>query len=104
MSDRYYFIWRNKFLTTDAETIDDMIEGLESALRELRKMRSRGIVLDGGTQDDYAYLVTSDPEVASNFGFELEESFYEDEEEDPESSLSLAERVAADCGLEVIEP
>lgn len=101
-SDRYYYIWRNKFLTMDAQTIDGMIEGLESALHELREMRSRGVVLDGGAEDDCAYLVTSDPEVASSFGFELEESF--SEQEDPESNQSLAEQVAAECGLEVIEP
>jgi hypothetical protein len=82
MSPKYYLTWRNKFLTTDAETIDDMIEGLESAVQDLREMRSAGVVLEGGAEDDYAQFVTSDPAVAKKFGFEEEEEFEEDDFEE----------------------
>ncbi|WP_017717202.1 hypothetical protein [Kamptonema formosum] len=78
MSPKYYLTWRNKFLTTDAETIDDMIDGLEAAVEDLRAMRSAGVVLEGGAEDDYAHFFTSDPAVAKRFGFEEEEEFEED--------------------------
>jgi len=103
MSDLYYQIWRNKFLTTDAQTIDDMIESLASALTRLREMRDRGVILDGGASDDYAYLVTTDVKVAERFSFDLEESWTEDDD-DFDDDISLAEQVARECGLEVIEP
>jgi hypothetical protein len=63
--------WRNKYLTTDATTIDDMIHGLQEAVEELRTMKAAGVTLvnDGGTEDDQALLVTEDPKVARRFGF-----------------------------------
>lgn len=90
---RYYLLWRNKWITAHAETIDDMINGLEGGAEELRKMRDAGIVLDGGAEDDYAYLVTEDPEVAEKFGL-IEEEFDEEDydedydEDDEEDTLS----------------
>jgi hypothetical protein len=73
MNRKYSLIWRNKFLTLDAQTIDDMIEGLESALSELQEMRDAGVFLEGGAENDYAMLVTSDPRVAQLHGFEEED-------------------------------
>jgi hypothetical protein len=66
----YEMLWRNKFLTTEALTLDDMIMLLEHAVYELKKMRDAGVILEGGAEDDYARLVTSDPEVAKQFGME----------------------------------
>jgi hypothetical protein len=54
MNYQYSLIWRNKFLTVSAQSIDDMIEGPESALSELREMRDAGVFLEGGAEDDYA--------------------------------------------------
>ncbi len=77
----YSYWWRNKWLTADAQTIDDVINLLEAAAATLREMRDAGITLDpeGNTQDDYARLITSDPAVAEKFGFE-DESQYLDED------------------------
>ncbi len=80
MNHQYFMFWRNKFLTVHAQTIDEMIDGLASAVSELREMRDAGVVLEGGAEDDYAYLVTSDPAVAEKYGFEKEE-FEEDFED-----------------------
>ncbi len=80
MTQTYWTFWRNKWLTADAETIDDMIAGLESAAAMLREMRDAGVVLEGGAEDDYARLVTTDPAVAEKYGFEPEEE-YEDEDD-----------------------
>jgi len=73
MNRKYSLIWRNKFLTVDAQTIDDMIDGLESAISTLREMRNAGVLLEGGAEDNYAMLVTSDPLVAEEYGFEEED-------------------------------
>lgn len=72
MARRGTLIWRNKFLTINARTVDDMIDNLESAVSELREMRDAGVLLDGGAEDNYAILVASDPSVAHRFGFEEE--------------------------------
>ena len=88
---RYVAIWRNKFLTTDAKTITDMIEMLREAADDLQKMKKRGVKLDpdGGTMDDCAMLVTTDPVVAQEFkdwGFcdETEDTDEDDEDDDEE--------------------
>lgn len=81
MEPRYYLIWRNKFLTTDAESIEDMIAGLEAAVQQLREMEEAGVWLEGGAADDYAYLVTENEDVAEEYGFEEEDEEDEDEEE-----------------------
>ena len=73
MNRRYSLTWRNKWLTADATTIDDMIAALEGAAAELRALRDAGVQLEGGAEDDYAYLVTTDPAVAAKHGFEEEE-------------------------------
>ena len=80
---RFLMYWRNKWLTSQARTIDDMIESLRGAADELERMRADGVSLDpnGGTTDDYAQLVTSDPEIAKKYGFEDESEFWGDDED-----------------------
>lgn len=86
---RYVTTWRNKWLTAQAKSIEDMISMLKSAADHLDQMRKDGVVLDddGGVADDYARLVTTDPKVAEKYGL-VEESEYwgrdeEDEDEEP---------------------
>lgn len=79
---RFVRLWRNKFLTIEAETIDDMIAILQSAAKELQEMKAAGVTLDseGGTADDYAYLVTTDPEVARRFDMHDESEYLDSDE------------------------
>lgn len=80
---RFETLWRNKWLTSEAKSIDEMADTLEEAAERLREMSAKGVKLDvemGGVCDDYAFLVTEDPEVAKEFG--LEEPFWDDEEDD----------------------
>jgi hypothetical protein len=86
VTKRYVRIWRNKFLTLDAANIDDMIATLQGAVTELQAMRNDGVTLDpnGGTADDYAYLVTTDPEIARKYGMEEEDEGWEDDEANDE--------------------
>jgi hypothetical protein len=80
----YEMIWRNKWLTADAETIDDMINRLQEAANKLKEMKDAGIILNnsgGSCADDYAFFETTDEEVAKRFELqerEDEEEFYED--------------------------
>lgn len=79
---RYVRLWRNKFLTVDATSLDEMIDTLAAAVDELRRMRADGVVLDpeGGTGDDDAHLVTTDPDVASKYDMHDESEFFDDDE------------------------
>ncbi|MGH7139582.1 MAG: hypothetical protein ACREHD_27900, partial [Pirellulales bacterium] len=82
---RYVTLWRNKWLTADAETIEDMIRSLRAAAAELEAMRNDGVTLDaelGGVGDDYAHLVTTDPDVAKRYEMVEESEFWGDREDD----------------------
>jgi hypothetical protein len=82
---RYIDLWRNKFLTVDAKSLDEMIDQLAGAVEQLKAMRDDGVLLDpeGGTADDYAHLVTTDPDVAKKYGM-IEESEFWGEDLDEE--------------------
>lgn len=75
---RYMVLWRNKFLTLEATTLGDMIAGLGAALATLEAMAADGVTLDpqGGTGDDYARLVTTDPDVARKYDMQDEGEFF----------------------------
>lgn len=80
---RYITLWRNKWLTAQAETLDEMIMSLKGAARDLDSMRRDGVVLEegDGTADDYALLVTTDPDVAKKYGMLEESEFWSVDEE-----------------------
>src|SRR5262249_53891987 len=85
----YESLWRNKWLTAGGEKIGDMIGYILEAADELRTMQAKGVKLDddGCQVDDYALLVTDDPAVAEEFGFDEEEWDDEDcEYEDDEAA------------------
>ncbi len=88
---RFETLWRNKWLTSEAKSIDDMIASLRAAADHLDEMRKAGVTLedDGGVGDDYATLVTTDPEVAKKFGMEEEREYLDEEDEEtPEATFS----------------
>jgi hypothetical protein len=80
---RYVQIWRNKFLTLEARSLEEMIASLQAAATTLQAMLADGVTLDpeGGTGDDYAYLVTSDSAVAKKYDMHEESEFMDDEDE-----------------------
>lgn len=80
----YFAIWRNKYLTTEAQSIDDMIHMLKCAVTELEDMKASGVTLgEEGVEDDYAHLETDDPEVAKKFDMEsYKEAYGEEDDED----------------------
>ena len=46
MTDRFLGLWRNKWLTSDARSLDEMIDALRSAANKLTEMRDAGIEPD----------------------------------------------------------
>ena len=74
MKKRYITVWRNKFLTSGAKSVGGMAKALREAADEMDEMAADGVRLlrDGGTEDDYARLVTFDPAVAKKYGMEEE--------------------------------
>ena len=89
---RYVTTWRNKWLTAEAKSIDDMISMLRAAADQLDQMRKDGVVLDedSGVGDDYAHLVTTDAKVAEKYGLVNESEYWggDDEVEGPEGKLT----------------
>jgi hypothetical protein len=81
---RYITLWRNKWLTAGAKSLEDMIAGLQSAADTLRAMLADGVTLDpeSAISDDYAYLVTTDPIVAKKYDMHDEAEFWGDEDEE----------------------
>jgi hypothetical protein len=77
---RFVRIWRTKLLTIEAKTLEELIAGLRGAAETLEAMRKDGVTLDpaGGTADDYALLVTSDPAIAKKYGMCEESEFWGD--------------------------
>ena len=92
---RYITLWRNKWLTAEAASLQDMVAGLQSAVDTLRAMLADGVTLapNGGTSDDYAYLATTDPIVAKKYDMHDEMEFWGDDD-------SPDEKEADDNGIE----
>ena len=86
---RYVMIWRNKWLTSEAKTVDEMLAMYIGTASHFEQMIRDGIVLDdnGSVGDDYAQLVTTDPKIAEKYGF-VEESEYWDEGPDDTDAQS----------------
>ncbi|HKM53909.1 MAG TPA: hypothetical protein VJY33_10900 [Isosphaeraceae bacterium] len=90
---RFVTLWRNKWLTADARSIEEMIASLRQAAETLEAMRRDGVILeDVGVGDDYAHLTTTDPEVAKKYDMVEESEFWsEDEDEYDEDEPGIAE-------------
>ena len=89
---RFVTLWRNKWITAEAKSIEDMVSLLRAAADHLDQMRKDGVILDdvAGCADDYANLVTTDAKVAEKYGL-IDESEYwgtDDEDEEPEDKPS----------------
>jgi hypothetical protein len=85
---RYVALWRNKWRTAKAKSLEDMIAALQSAADTLREMLADGVTLDleSGTSDDYAHLVTTDPVIAKKYDMHDEKEFWGDDAEDAETA------------------
>ncbi len=96
LGKKYITTWRNKWITSNAGSIDDFITTYGQLAENMKRWKEEGIVLDpdiiGGIGDDYAQFCTYDEKVAIKEGFE--EEIIEEYEEDLEgegSNLSFLE-------------
>jgi len=67
----YITIWRNKWITSNAKSIDDFINIFETLTKKFRVWKDWGIQLhdDGGIGDDYAAFITDNMDIAVKAGF-----------------------------------
>jgi hypothetical protein len=80
---RYATLWRNKWLTSDAKTLDDMVTSLREAADYLKSLKEVGFLLDAqGGPDDYMTIYTYDKVLADQFDIEEDEFWGEEEEEE----------------------
>lgn len=72
----YMTIWRNKWVTSHAKSIDGFINTFETLVDKFRNWKRWGIQLldNGGAQDDYATFITNDMDIAIKAGFVLEDT------------------------------
>lgn len=61
---------RNKYLTSDADSIDDMIKCHKNQIAYLEKLKNiPNLEVDfASAQDDYIFASTSDEKIAKEFG------------------------------------
>lgn len=80
---RFVTLWRNKWLTAKAISIEEMITSLREAANKLEEMQKDGVSLENnrGTGDDYAHLVTMDPEIAKKHDMVEESDLWDDGQE-----------------------
>jgi hypothetical protein len=62
--------WRAKWLADGAKTMEQMAEALEAEATHLRELAAAGVELADVVEDDYAFLTTTDPEIAAKYRFE----------------------------------
>lgn len=69
----YEYLWRNKWITCDAKSIDDFIKTFEELTKMFIAWKAKGIKLDpeSSINDDYAIFYTEDSKVAEQEDFEL---------------------------------
>ncbi len=89
---RYVTLWRNKWLTTRTKSMNEMITALRQAANTLEAMQRDGVVLElsDGIADDYAILVTTEPEVAKKYDMVEESEFWSTGDEDEPGSNTAA--------------
>lgn len=97
---RFVKLWRNSFLTSRAQSFDEMIEALPVEAETLKAMRADGVTFDsdGGTADDYACLVTTDPAVARKYDMHDESEFMDVDEPDAEGDSPEQHPAVDDAG------
>ena len=68
---KYVSTWRKKWITANANSIDDFIKTFEGLVEMFKEWKEVGVKLYPGcaTGDDYAEFYTEDMEVAIKVGF-----------------------------------
>ena len=67
----YEFLWRNKWLTSNAQSVDDMIACLRAAIKDLQNYQKCPQITPDfqSAEDDYIWFRTGDADIAKKFDF-----------------------------------
>jgi hypothetical protein len=88
---RYATLWRNKWLTSDCTTLEQMVDSLQGAADYIKSLKEAGFLLDAqGGPDDYMTIYTFDKALADQFEIG-EDEFWNDEEFDEDEEDELEE-------------
>ena len=83
MSEKVYEgLWRAKWTTDGAKTLEEAAQKLEESAAYLRELARDGCELRDEVVDDYGFFITTDPNIAKKY--ELCEVENEDDEGDDE--------------------
>ena len=76
---KYSYLHQNRWVTAHAQDIDDFIQAYEDLVEVFKEWKARGVVLnlESSIADDHAEFLTSDDELAEEYGFETPEDFDE---------------------------
>jgi len=92
---KYVTVWRNKWITNKAGSIDDFIKVYGNIKELFERWKNKGIILDpdyfGSVEDIYAHFCTYDEVVALQEGFEEEKlklECFEEWDDDPEEDIN----------------
>ncbi|KKN39631.1 hypothetical protein LCGC14_0741360, partial [marine sediment metagenome] len=93
---KYITVWRNKWITSKAGSIDDFIKVYKNLGEMMQRWKDKGITLDpdiiGGAGDDYAQFCTYDEAVALQEGFErFKVEAFEEWDDEPEDDVPYFE-------------
>ena len=67
---RYVSVWSDRWITSHAKTLKDMVDGVKDAAKALREMVETGkIEAEGHPGERHLPLVTYDAKIAKQFGF-----------------------------------
>jgi hypothetical protein len=77
---RYEYLWRNKWITSKATSIDDFIRTYGDLTEMFKEWKSKGVKLDPESDvgGDYASFYVEDKTVADELEFDEMEEFDED--------------------------
>ena len=92
----YSALHRNKWLTSSATSINDMIAVYQETIEYLQEIQLAGLEVDfSSAGDDYIYFRTQDPKLADKFDLEEEEdeNWDNDEESIDEDRLEIEENL-----------
>ena len=71
----YIYTWRNKWITSQAKTIDDFISTFEALAKKFKDWKDWGKQLldDGGAEEDYATFIINNMDIAIKAGFSIKD-------------------------------
>ena len=76
MEKKYHFTWQNKWITSEARSIDDFVKVFENLSLKLKRWQELGVKLDltSNIGGDFAIFEIEDEKIANVEGFKVVEN------------------------------